>query len=115
MNDSICLYICKRDEEGALLRYNFDPQACVLTKMGTEDVLRYVACLAINKTYLYTSSLDCAGNNLFSAYSIQHDDKLQLINRQAASGFDATYISLNPQTESLVGFSGKHIAVLWFP
>lgn len=102
MNDSICLYICKRDEEGALLRYNFDPQACVLTKIGTEDVLRYVACLAINKTYLYTSSLDCAGNNLFSAYSIQHDDKLQLINRQAASGFDATYISLNPQTESLV-------------
>lgn len=102
MNDSICLYICKRDEEGALLRYNFDPQACVLTKMGTEDALRYVACLAINKTYLYTSSLDCAGNNLFSAYSIQHDGKLQLINRQAASGFDATHISLNPQTESLV-------------
>lgn len=47
MNDSICLYICKRDEEGALLRYNFDPQACVLTKMGTEDALRYADCANI--------------------------------------------------------------------
>ncbi len=96
------VYVGERSRQGRLFTIHFNTKTYELKKECVETGMIYIASMAVEEGYLYTSSLDQEGRNLFCSYRIQKSGRISKINEWTDFGNDATHITADRKRGILI-------------